>query len=1012
MKLAKILRKEDMYKWIKEHAIFSGFAGSVLSVMIAIIIAFSSTTEKQNYDKNLVDDSSITNTGNIIINWEEECIVTEKKSFELFPYIIIINLLLLIIIMIIYLVFNNKKQIFNNNSKQKAGNQTIQISGNVSGNVHLDVKEEKKEKKISLKLVIFFGLISINITWGAFFYIKYSLFDISNLKSASSKNIFNVTKELRNFSNKFSSEYKSENKLETKISDNKNVISDNSDNSDKEQNLSIDKSKVELQYNDFSPVNEKVIAAHSYIPIYDSCEDNSTKKNVGIYFKNTFYVTKQANQKIFIVDVNKLGGITKNIGWANINNFVLSDTAIKSKHNGKNSLVYKKAMIINKSGITHKSEFQKAEVFDHFDVTKNKKINEVGIFEFFYIFTPKGLLTRDFELLGNANSINNMENPSEIIGWVPKNRLMYWNHRIALEINKDIKALHERIEKEQPVVVFSDQATLKDFYNSNHDGNNYLLKLHKTSKVKAIEDLSFAKRWPQSVKRWPILNSEELLSNKLGNLNSYHVGVIGDIQFFKDSKNKEADYKNTEYPKNQFIRWQECVEDIHNSINNIDILLLIEATNHIKQFFPAISEGIIGAMRKINQKNRKCEIRSNIRFAIAVYPSPDDSLSFNWLTMDNQNQMFHSNFQFASDILVQNQSSSKQKPYAYTLNMLGALYESLNQANFLKKHSYRVIYQIGIEDSLKEFNYQSINEEYKIKSIIDKLKSKKVKLNPILIRDKQNENKTKQFDIASDIFQIQYSKMREINQIWVNKVQEVKASQEMIANAIFNQILVSEDESRMAKCMINLFLQGHNKDYILNHTNECSISEIKFDDDSIVSPSIKYDVLMRVSDMICSVTSPQYVEMKRIQAFDAGFILHGHPELSYKFIKPVVLLSRSDLQILVGILSAASEKMRPNDLGTLWKNLFKRMTGENINLEQSFAEYMEIIGIPIKSSFLKNPLAFFNESTRKIPTKELNEYYDIIREKWEALSDYSQEKNNFFSVRNHKYTWLDIDLLP
>ena len=808
-----------------------------------------------------------------------------------------------------------------------------------------------------------------------------------------------------------------------------------------------------------------VIASHNSIPIYDPCSHKNRK--IKLTFKESYYVAKHTNNKLLLVHINRLDEVTQHIGWADMNCFILSDKAIKSKsiHSNRETLVYRKAMIINRPESNNEYDLQKAEVFDHYNNSK-KKINEVGVFEIYYIFTPKSLSNFDYELLGNVNKIYNMENPTEILGWVHKKRILYWNHRQALEINKEKQALSERKLRKQPVIVFSNQVVLNNFYNSNVDNIfNELNKLRFMKKIKAVEDLSFTKRWPQSVKRWPILNANASFDKKRG-LKSYRVGVIGDIQFKKDNNSGGIEVENNEDSKKQFFRWQERVEEIYNSLNNIDILFIVDATNSIKPYFKAISKGISGAMNEIKKIFKRLEIRPNIRFAIAVYRDPNDLIPFNWLTLDNNNEMFHSSAQFASDKLSQNQPGSTQKPY--TENMLGGLNEALKQAKFYAPNSYRVVFLIGDAGSSDVLNdnertnkrtkrnfrsdagnstntyiskpyfkknntyrdqdiFQNEKQNDKINinsmrdniSVIDSigtlLENKKAKLYPIQIKDEQRENSNLDFKFAADLFKKQCIDIKSSCKTWVSSLQEVKASKSIIAETILNQILTREKESRMAKCMINLFLQGHNKEYILKHPELCrttaSLSE--FGGETFFSPSSTYGVLMMVSDMICSVTSPEYVEMHKIQAFDKGYVLYQHPELNYELVKPVVLLSIGDLQRLVGILSAASEQRRPKDLGTIWRNLFKSMIGQqNIKLENSFAGNMEIMGIPIRSDFLKLPLSHFDESTRKIPAKQLNEFYEIIRNKWEVLSDYSQEKNNFFTTRDHKYTWLSIELLP
>jgi len=61
-----------MPKWIKEHGVFGGIAGAILTVIVSLIIAFIPNNDENGVsiggDINIAGDSSITGSGDININ--------------------------------------------------------------------------------------------------------------------------------------------------------------------------------------------------------------------------------------------------------------------------------------------------------------------------------------------------------------------------------------------------------------------------------------------------------------------------------------------------------------------------------------------------------------------------------------------------------------------------------------------------------------------------------------------------------------------------------------------------------------------------------------------------------------------------------------------------------------------------------------------------------------------------------------------------------------------------------
>ena len=787
------------------------------------------------------------------------------------------------------------------------------------------------------------------------------------------------------------------------------------------------------------------LAAYEGVPVYFSCKSSQIKTH--LKFKSLIYVAKEKNNRILLVKLDSKDKIINYVGWGNKKDFVLSEMA----HYTKNKYIHRKAMIINRiddmKGV--KESLTEALVYNGFTNTK-KKTTDVGVFQIYYIYTPPGL-NCDYELLGRTSFIHDLKTPDEIIGWVHNKRMIYWNHRLALEINKEKKAIQERIKNNQPVIVFKDQTKLNEYYlNNNLDSKS----------IAAKETLEDGPRWPQSAPRWPILNNDGNYIFKRG-LKNYRIGAIGDLELYgndthidKIKKDEKINNQKEIYSKKDFYENQEKVEVLIKMYSNVDILFLIDATNSIKPYFKAITEGIEKAINEIKDTFNQIKDRSKLRFAIGIYRDPKDDIPFEWMTKDRNGNMFQISVDFVINKMKNIIKDSKKK--SYTENMLGGLMQALEEAKFKEPHSYRITFIIGDAGSAENLeNYtgyknlsliqegindiprniyastersknKSVDFEKKNINIFSKIgniiKKKKVRIFPLLIKDINRENNNFQFRQASLLFEKQSKLLKKESDTWVNELIKVESNYSSVSNVILNEILMREKETRLSKCVLDMILQKYSASYIINNTHICKDNAlVSIDDSKIPFRNLNsYGVIMMVGDVLSDYVSSDFIQKNKIQGFRSGYVLKKHPYLlNEDFVKPVILLSEHDFYILVGVLSGVTHCPKTTkNLGDVWKNSFKATIGiklgaDDDELKDSFAENMDLIGIPVKSDLLSRPFSDFNAVSNKITTKEIDDIYDILTEKWEKLSNYNQRSENFFTVhKNYRYTWLDIELLP
>lgn len=335
--------------------------------------------------------------------------------------------------------------------------------------------------------------------------------------------------------------------------------------------------------------------------VYSDRKNNFTTKKPGgsstyknINFMEKFYVLEDLGKYIHIIKDPEISydgicsNFVKDYGYIEKDKMLLWIHCLVTEE----AKIDKKAMILNTIDAIKKRQAKKIKKEDNFVsfykdpnliIKSNKKSR---LYEIFFIYK----LEKNSVLLGRINRISTGTDVTKIIvGWMPKTRINFWDHRIALEPNWDEFAVKDRKFNKIKASVLSDVTFAKKF---GRDGN---------AKDRAIywDADPYEKRNIGDWRRFPILdiNDEE---------NYYHIGLMGKIC---SDEGTLTQIEKANVDRQNSIKRQER--------RKINIVFVIDGSSSMGEYFKPVSKAI---NRSINNLiNSQITTFNNIRFGAVVY---------------------------------------------------------------------------------------------------------------------------------------------------------------------------------------------------------------------------------------------------------------------------------------------------------------------------------------------------------------------------------------------------------
>lgn len=293
------------------------------------------------------------------------------------------------------------------------------------------------------------------------------------------------------------------------------------------------------------------------------------------------------------------------LGWISSKNVILSQFAqLNEKSTPKKALILVTISDI-KPGSAVIKELAKNYFYSKPQISSsNKNGKSAKKFEIYYIIkeTPDMvLLSRIDKLEGSAITLK-----ERVPGWLPRVNITPWDHRVCLELNygSDIYDAY----KNDSLPVFHDEKRYIDKFLEDptfdlSGAKDFVMKWYKVDKKRAK---------PYRM-RMPIIENYDEQPN---------VKKVAAIASLAGQEKKQADVKE------KLIKAQ-------NRIKNVNIMFIVDGTKSMKNYFPAVANGI----KKIIKNNELTGANANLRFGLAVYRDYADgpkSFEITPLTTDYQ----------------------------------------------------------------------------------------------------------------------------------------------------------------------------------------------------------------------------------------------------------------------------------------------------------------------------------------------------------------------------------------
>ena len=324
--------------------------------------------------------------------------------------------------------------------------------------------------------------------------------------------------------------------------------------------------------------------------VYSDRENNytynsprGTKQHSTLSFMEEFRVTRIDGNFLQLCD--KLDSKTS-YGWINKDKLILWSHSIKDSKTG----IPKKAMILSTfEGTTSEvvdDQFVSYMKDPDFEYDSYKKAR---LFEILFIYksTDDAVLIGSDYLIGDGNKIDVLTN---IKGWVPIDRVTFWNHKICIEPDWEVGAYNNRLNNDVIPAVFADEISAMEYSkgNSNIDEDFIIWE----------NELKEGRRYEGQWRRFPILDHNNSI---------YQVGAMGKIQ----------SSEGPELSQEQFAAIRSLLEIAEQKARRVNIVFVIDGTESMKPYYKPIYDAINKSVQNLKYS------RNQYRFGAVIYRDKD-----------------------------------------------------------------------------------------------------------------------------------------------------------------------------------------------------------------------------------------------------------------------------------------------------------------------------------------------------------------------------------------------------
>lgn len=742
----------------------------------------------------------------------------------------------------------------------------------------------------------------------------------------------------------------------------------------------------------------------------------SGQRTKNLKFGELFWVIEEQGDYIRIArddrpNVFELSSRAEIYGWVRKDDVLLWQSAL-SEPQTKISL---KGMIMNTTRALSASQanYRRIQAFKD-PALQIPTQYEARLFEIFYVFkySPRHnsvLLARRPYFSPRDHTV--AETTGIIVGWVNLDRVLEWDHRVAIEPNWDAGAVRERQQKNiRASIFYPASGNPKDRCAQSFSRQQSLTGCD----IAWNDDLWDSQsgefdRKPGYWRRFPVVGDH--------GANIYKIMVMGELTGETGVIREEVD-----------IQVRQTLNELIGKIRNINVVFVIDGTSSMGPFY----RSVINSVQRIVEIFRMSdEAHKELRFGYVVYRDfleRDRLIETRQLTPNAEQIIAALRRVEANDLY---DTDAHEAVYYGLRAAISGVFRDPNETNIL----------IHIGDAGN--HYRNDPSQVPQSEIVDLLAQYKCYY--IAFQAHHTRDHQAYIDFPHQIREIMSRASERLYQQWVSLLGEDVVTQRPVLRQVSPQIHRIENGPPM---VVVASERGRTMD--LTHLeNEIirAIEEIDNYTDMVVekaremlergqgieviagesqgtyasafAPGV-YNFLVRMGlgdDMIRSYYS------KNVQFVTEGYASRHHQSLNTPLFSPVLLMENVEfMRILLRLNTLRQATATPGDrreqLFNAWIELLKRHVGlkpqseyEELSLEQAASM---VFGVPLRATMLQQIQLkdIFDESV--FPNTALNRYINHIAFKYTELERISNTPNYPYSFISNDilYYWIDVDLLP
>lgn len=730
-----------------------------------------------------------------------------------------------------------------------------------------------------------------------------------------------------------------------------------------------------------------------------------------------FYVTAERGNYIRIAKDDRpsdfmLSSRAVDYGWVNKDDMLLWNNALLNPETN----ISLKAMILNTTrALGREINYERIQAFmDPCRTTPAKY--EARVFDLFYVFKYSD--TENSILLGRRPYFSALQHVDSdefggIIGWVDLDRVLEWDHRVAIEPNFNDNAVNERFENNITTSIFSaypgdnPKKWAVDFMRGN---------LGPEAEMVWNDDIydesgSFERR-PGYWRRFPVIGDS--------GQDIYKVMVMGELRGELGVIDEEDD-----------MTVRQRLNELINRVRNINVVFVIDGTNSMGPFYESAINSVQRIVDIFEESGHESAAAKELRFGYVVYR---DYLEGDRLVETRQ---LTSNSQVIVDLLRRVDARDYNDIYAHEAMYYG-LRTALTQV-FTNPQETNILIHIGDAGSHYRDDPSQVPQEEIVRLMAENY------CYYIAYQAHHTRDHQAYTDFPRQIQEIMTNTSEQLYYKWRSQLGEDVISERPVLRDIDRNVsriengppmvliassLGEEMDTKYLENEITLAIDEIDKwtDMVVEQAREMlerggGISVIAGETEGMYASSFApgvYNFLLRM-DLDEELLKNYYSQ--NVQLVVEGYTSRNHSRLNRPLFTPVLLLQRLEfMSIILKVqalrISSHASGDRRDMLYDAWIELLRRHIGvkpegyyDEISLEEAASM---VFGVPMRTSMLQQIQLKDIHDRSIFPDTDLNRYLSRIDFVYRQLERIAHTQNYPYSFMSNDipYYWIDIDYLP